>query len=598
MLKKVKLKSLKNLAKKSFSSSRCLKNSKFTQEMSSDITKPSLIKRTKEFIIRPPPMPYNFYRFVFWTTTFGFFGWIVSLLVVGFYFLFKSVTDKRQEEQDLKLYEKEKEKIKISENHEEDHNLDFYENFNIFHRIYRFFLLTLRIFQLGLIFSPSLILFPLSYFSNFLFKNVFCKYFVFALSSSGACFIKLAQWIGSRRDLFNDDLIDACSEMHSNAPSHSFSQTKKIIESIYGEKLENLFESFVEEPVASGSIAQIHIASLKNQPEEKKWCVIKVRHPNVEDHIYRDLYILKKCAVVFDFLFPSFSFINVMDMVETFSKSMNSQTDLRNEARNLLKFNHNFRRYDIVFPKPIPEFTVHSSVLVETYESGILLTKQLQNLQELSMHQKNEIARLGTSLYLKMMLVDNFVHADLHPGNLLVRSLDETKLNLVVLDAGLVSELSEQDKKNFIDLFATVVEGNGIAAAELMVKRARNYEQLKLNPENIKNFTYQMAMIIKDVNEKPLQELDVGNILNQVLEMGKKYEVVIEPNFTTLVLGTIVIEGLGKTLNSNFEFIKAARPFLIQDKNIRDAYITSQLVQLKNKKLSKKIMEWFDLMFG
>jgi aarF domain-containing kinase len=199
-------------------------------------------------------------------------------------------------------------------------------------------------------------------------------------------------------------------------------------------------------------------------------------------------------------------------------------------------------------------------------------------------------------LYLKMMLVDNFIHADLHPGNILVRL--EDPVSLVVLDAGLVAELSEYDKKNFIDLFATVVEGNGIAAAELMVHRARNYEQLKKNPENIKNFTYQMAMLIKTVNEKPLQSLDVGNILNQVLEMGKKYQVIIEPNFTTLVLGTVVIEGLGKTLNSNFEFVKAARPFLIQDKNIRDAYITSQLVQLKNKKLSEKIFEWFDLVFG
>jgi aarF domain-containing kinase len=553
-------------------------------------------QKLKQFLIRPPPMPYNVYRVLFWSTFSFFIWWFTSFLILSIFLSYKYFTTKRQEEQDALLYEQEKKNIQISDDKEEDYNTEYYDKIGFFHRLFRWISTSFRIVQLGFFFSPILFLFPLSYFSDHLFKNVFCKYFIFAMSSSGPCFIKLAQWIGSRRDLFNNDLIDSCSEMHSNAPSHTFEETKNIIESIYGKKLEELFETFVEEPIASGSIAQVHIASLKNKSDEEKWCVIKVRHPNVEEQIYRDLFILKKCASVFNFLFPSFSFMNVVDMVDTFSNSMNMQTDLRNEARNLLKFNNNFRRFDISFPKPIPGYVVHSSVLVETYEKGVVLTHKLKDLESMTIHQKNEIARLGTSLYLKMMLVDNFIHADLHPGNILVRL--EDPVSLVVLDAGLVAELSEYDKKNFIDLFATVVEGNGIAAAELMVHRARNYEQLKKNPENIKNFTYQMAMLIKTVNEKPLQSLDVGNILNQVLEMGKKYQVIIEPNFTTLVLGTVVIEGLGKTLNSNFEFVKAARPFLIQDKNIRDAYITSQLVQLKNKKLSEKIFEWFDLVFG
>jgi predicted unusual protein kinase regulating ubiquinone biosynthesis (AarF/ABC1/UbiB family) len=93
-----------------------------------------------------------------------------------------------------------------------------------------------------------------------------------------------------------------------------------------------------------------------------------------------------------------------------------------------------------------------------------------------------------------------------------------------------------------------------------------------------------------------LESLQVGSILASVLEIGRKYQVVIETNFTTLVIGTIVVEGLAKTLNPNFEFIKTARPFLQQDKTLRDAFITSQLTQvLKKKDWRQRIQDWIDL---
>jgi predicted unusual protein kinase regulating ubiquinone biosynthesis (AarF/ABC1/UbiB family) len=79
--------------------------------------------------------------------------------------------------------------------------------------------------------------------------------------------------------------------------------------------------------------------------------------------------------------------------------------------------------------------------------------------------------------------------------------------------------------------------------------------------------------------------------------MGKRYQVYIEPNFTTLVIGTIVIEGLGKTLDPNFEFVKQARPYLVKDKQVRNAYIRGQLAAATktDKSLLDKMAEWWDL---
>jgi aarF domain-containing kinase len=118
-------------------------------------------------------------------------------------------------------------------------------------------------------------------------------------------------------------------------------------------------------------------------------------------------------------------------------------------------------------------------------------------------------------------------------GNLIIR-IENNNPKLIVLDAGLVSELNETDKINFFDLFSAVVEGNGELVAELMITRSKNYDKLKLNPENIMNFKKEMKILVNNCIDKPLKEMEAGKILSSVLDMGKKYQVLIESNFTTL----------------------------------------------------------------
>lgn len=544
---------------------------------------------------------------VFWTMMF--------LLVV-----LKYVLDRLREKQDLLLLEQEMKQIVFAQDVQDDHpdSLAVHSTGGWFGSVRDLCSILWRLFTLAALFTPLIITYPLAQHFHYLYDEWWCPYLVHMMRIAGPCFIKLGQWIGTRPDLFSDTLVRSCSTMHTNAPGHSFKETRAIIEGAYGMKLEDIFTDFTEKPIASGAIAQIHIASLRSnkspmeasdhsgqqqQQQRKQWCAIKVRHPGVEESISRDLRILNTCAKIATQWLPSFHWIKLDEMVRSFSHSMQSQTDLRKEARNLIRFNHNFRHYDITFPRPVPGLVVHPSVLCETYESGTMMTDVLKHLNKYDVLQRNQMAQLGIDLYLKMLFIDNFIHADLHPGNLMLRmattSLGRRQPQFVVLDAGLVTELSETDKRNFLDLFAAVVEGNGIYAAELMVTRARNFEVLKQNPEVINKFKFEMSMLIQEVLHRPLQELEVGQVLSQVLSIGRRYQVQIEPNFTTIVIGTIVIEGLGKTLNPNFEFIKAARPYLVRDKALVGAYVRGQLSHgLKNRTFSEKFREWLDLLIG
>ncbi|KAH0936466.1 hypothetical protein HID58_013583 [Brassica napus] len=188
--------------------------------------------------------------------------------------------------------------------------------------------------------------------------------------------------------------------------------------------LSDIFEEFDEAPVASGSIAQVHRGTLKFQyPGHKvksSEVAVKVRHPCVEETMTRDFVIIKMAAKLTTFV-PGLNWFRLDECVQQFSLYMLSQVDLSREASHLSRFIYNFRGWkDASFPKPVFPL-VHPSVLVESFEHGESVARYVDGFEG---HEwlKSKVAHIGTNALLKMLLVDNFVHADMHPGNILVRN--------------------------------------------------------------------------------------------------------------------------------------------------------------------------------
>ncbi|PNJ51991.1 ADCK2 isoform 4, partial [Pongo abelii] len=215
--------------------------------------------------------------------------------------------------------------------------------------------------------------------------------------------------------------------------------------------------------------------------------------------------------------------------------------DLRYEAQNLEHFQVNFRNVKAVkFPTPLRPF-VTREVLVETYEESVPVSSYQQ--AGIPMDLKRKIARLGINMLLKMIFVDNFVHADLHPGNILVQGADGLSssqeaqlqqadicdtlvvavpsslcpLRLVLLDAGIVAELQAPDLKNFRAVFMAVVMG----------------------------------------------QLHVSSLLSSVFKLLMTHKVKLESNFASIVFAIMVLEGLGRSLDPKLDILEAARPFLL-----------------------------------
>lgn len=211
-----------------------------------------------------------------------------------------------------------------------------------------------RAIYLAILFSPSILMAPLADYFGPEFRKMWLRVVHRTLERAGPAFIKWGQWAATRPDLFPQDICTKLAELHSKAPEHSFSYTKKTIESAFGRKISEIFENFEELPVASGSIAQVHRASLKyrypGQQAKPMLVAVKVRHPGVGESIRRDFAIINFVAKSSKFI-PALNWLRLDESVQQFAVFMMSQVDLAREASYLncfIKLSFEFFLHEIL----------------------------------------------------------------------------------------------------------------------------------------------------------------------------------------------------------------------------------------------------------
>jgi aarF domain-containing kinase len=414
-------------------------------------------------------------------------------------------------------------------------------------------------------------------------KHVWYPIVCWTLSRGGAAWIKWAQWASTRPDIFPESLCARLATLQTAAPAHSFGQTRREVESMFGAPLEAVFSSFNPTPVASGSIAQVHFAKYQNQS-----AAVKVRHPNVARQISIDFRIMAIMGELASKV-PMLKFLNLKASVEAFSHTMTGQTLLDIEANHLALFNRNFARWaDVGFPCP---FVSSEAVLVESFEEGHLVSKftahnrgsDAAGAQPLVIVEGNGpiinprlpvavahfIVTRGEDLYLKMLLVDGLMHADLHPGNIFV-TFDPYRryprggdggARIILVDAGMVAKLSLFEQENFIGLLECMITGDGAEAATHVLNFST--EQTCAVPAARAAFTEAMrAFFLVDCRGLG-QGISLAKVLRGVLTLVRDHGVRIDVNYATLVMNALCLDGLANALLPSYNVLDAAAPLLM-----------------------------------
>lgn len=439
-------------------------------------------------------------------------------------------------------------------------------------QLYERALLALRALWLLVIFGPLIVWGPLAYWVSrhvdaargAALRAALWWCLRFCLEQCGAAFIKWGQWSSSREDLFPEELCLCLERLNDRAPAHGFGETKRAILESFGRPYDELFDDFEPAPWASGSIAQIHRARLRGSGsggDEPPLVAVKVRHPRVATQIHQDFQIMGALAAWLQRL-PALKWLQLEQTVAQFSHTMSAQADLRVEARNLARFQKNFSGLEgsVVFPSLYPDL-VTEGVIVESFERGGALHEFLHSRTTLN----TQIAAVGVDTYLKMLLVDNFVHTDLHPGNILARMAEgehgelTERLQLVVLDFGLAEELAPLVRFHFISFILMIGAGDGERAAHHLLHFSNRQRQRCVTPGGL--IADMRALFGKNCNLKD-RPIDLNAVLKDVLRLCHKHEVTVDSAYASLVIAVCIIVGFAQTLDPNLSILDAAVPCL------------------------------------
>lgn len=269
-----------------------------------------------------------------------------------------------------------------------------------------------------------------------------------AIASLGPTFIKLAQLLSSRADLVPDPYLSAIGTLQDRVPPFPGEVARRVVEEELGKSLDSLFDRFEEAPMAAASLGQVHRAEVRGRP-----VALKILRPGVEEMVALDVDLSFRVLFWMNVLFPNHRVQGITNAVREFSVRVREEMDFRSEAKNIERARDLFATVEgIQVPEVLEDFTTRR-ILVMEYVEGTKIDQLAPRFASGELGFQEVMERL-TGAYLKMMMVDGFLHADPHPGNLLVTR--EGKI--VILDWGIALEVPRWTRKTVLEIALAIEE--------------------------------------------------------------------------------------------------------------------------------------------
>jgi len=369
----------------------------------------------------------------------------------------------------------------------------------------------------------------------------------------GPTFIKLAQIMSTRRDLFPPAALKEFEKLQDDVPPFDGSQVPAIFERDFGRSVHDVFARFEPEPVASASVAQVHRAVLKNGKE----VAVKVLRPGIEEIMTRDVEILNLLARFMAGV-PFLKAHSLVGFTEYFGEMLKKQLDLTIEAQNNVKFRkalHNDSQA-VRFPALFPEYCSRNVMTME-FAHGVKPTEL-----DLGNTDTKRLAATGLYLYYAMVCY-GLVHADLHPGNMLV----SPNGFFWVFDLGLVDEMDWELRKGFFEAWFSTFNGDGGPFARLMLRFSvsNGVEDMETFESDVK------AFLRKHVTLRRISDLEFGSVMMAMGDLQRKYRIVAEPAWTSIAVSLVSVEGLARHFDPDMNIVRTISPHL--KKFLRKLYL-------------------------
>jgi predicted unusual protein kinase regulating ubiquinone biosynthesis (AarF/ABC1/UbiB family) len=365
----------------------------------------------------------------------------------------------------------------------------------------------------------------------------------------GPTFIKVGQLFSTRADLFPSEYVEELAKLQDRVPAFTYEQAAEIIETDFGKSIAKLFRNFDPTPLAAASLGQVHKAQLYSGEE----VVVKIQRPGLEQLFTIDLAILKKITQYFQNHPRWGKGRDWLGIYDECCRILWEETDYLNEGRNADTFRRNFRSESWVkVPKVYWRYT-SLRVLTLEYVPGIKIS-HYEALEAAGLDRKT-LARLGAKAYLQQLLNDGFFHADPHPGNLAV-SPDGA---LIFYDFGMMGQLKANIREKLMETLFGITEKNADRVVKSLVDLGA------LVPSDDPGPTRRSIQFMLDnFMDKPFEEQSITAIGEDLYEIAYDQPFRFPATFTFVMRAFSTLEGVGKGLDPEFNFMEVAQPFALQ----------------------------------
>ncbi|BDV43888.1 ubiquinone biosynthesis protein UbiB [Geotalea uraniireducens] len=381
-----------------------------------------------------------------------------------------------------------------------------------------------------------------------------------ALEELGPTFVKLGQILSTRPDVIPRTFIHEFAKLQDRVPSFPFEGVREQVLAELERDAEECFSFIDPEPLAAASIAQVHRARLLSGDE----VVIKVRRPGVVELVETDIDAMMGLAILADRHLPGSDIYDPVGLVKEFARTIRREMDFSREGHTIEKFAENFAGDPtLYFPKVYWDYTARGVLTLE-YIDGIKVS-DLPALEAAGL-DRQLIARRGADAFLQMVLNHGFFHGDPHPGNVLI--LPDNIICL--LDYGMVGRLDNQLKGYLTDILLAIVQRDVDEVISLLLYSGEIADTL-----DTRALRRDLSSFIDSYYELPLQEIEVGRMLLEFLEIITTYHIKFQPDLMLLAKALVAIEGMGRELDPSFDMVEHLRPFM--QKALRDRFSPRQL---------------------
>ncbi|UIZ57922.1 AarF/UbiB family protein [Acinetobacter sp. SCLZS86] len=370
-----------------------------------------------------------------------------------------------------------------------------------------------------------------------------------ALEEMGPLAIKLGQLLSTRRDLIPPEVLQQLVLLQDRVKPFGSDVAQMRIQQSLKADINTLFARFDEQPLAAASIAQVHTAALHDGRE----VVVKVTRPDIRQQILQDFEILEWLGAALEKRLEAARALHLSEIIQDYRQIILNELDLTLEADNTRRMRHYFTGSSMMY---VPEVYLDSKdVMVAERITGVPIS-DTATFDRLGM-DRADLAEKGLTIFFTQVFRDNFFHADMHPGNVFVETINPNNPRFIALDCAIMGELSKHDQMTVARMLLAVMNSNFMQLIQVV------HQAGWIPPGTDQDaLAREMRRTVGPMVSKPMHELDFAGILIQVMDIARRFHLEIPPQLMLLLKTLVHVEGLGTDLYPELDIWKLAKPIL------------------------------------